>query len=272
MDQHLVDRDHEQDHVQRHVRGHDEHREADGLAKAPEEHEAEQGQEHEGDRDRMVEAMRHERVLDDVGGGVGRGQRDGDDEVGEGEAEEQQDHELAPPARQEALEHLDGALAVGALRRHERVDRIGHEEGHEDEEEGGHGGQGSRRQGRDARLVAEGREVVDPREAHDLPPGVLNVVRALAHDRALEEPAAQGISIRARLGRRPRGRGVFLQLGFANGERAAAHGSPFSSPAPGGSRRPRPITVVAAGTSAAVKGRPAGRKRTTSQARRPAMT
>ena len=99
---------------------------------------------------------RHERVLDDVGGGVGRGQRDGDDEVGEGEAEQHQHERLAPPARQQLLEHQDAALAVRAAGRHLRVDGQGHEQRDQDQDQGGHRRQRRRRPGTRCRAGSRG--------------------------------------------------------------------------------------------------------------------
>src|SRR5262249_30183632 len=64
----------------------------------------------------LLGASRRERpvrVGDKVLGRVGGGQSLGDDEVGGGEAEQDQDQQLAPPAEEEALQHADGALALG---------------------------------------------------------------------------------------------------------------------------------------------------------------
>ena len=62
----------------------------------------------------MLEPLRRERVLDQMRGGVGGRQRDGDDEARGREAEQAQDDDLALPARKEILEHQDAALAVRA--------------------------------------------------------------------------------------------------------------------------------------------------------------
>ena len=116
---------------------------------------------------------RHERIADDVRGRVGRRQRDRDDEVGRGEAEQAEDEQLAAPARQQLLEHRDAALPVRAVLGDAPVNRQRAEERQEDEDERGDRGERAGREERDARLIAEGREIVDAGEAHDLPPGVL---------------------------------------------------------------------------------------------------
>jgi len=120
-----------------------------------------------------LEEARDQRVLQDMGGGVGGRERDGDDEVGGHEAEQDQDEQLALPPRQEPLQHRDRALTMGALGGDTAVDREGAEQGQQDQQDGRHRRQDAGGQGSDARLVAEGGEVVHPGEAHHLPPGVL---------------------------------------------------------------------------------------------------
>ena len=153
----------------------------DGLLEALEEDRPQQGDQGQGDGDLVaVEEARGEGVLDDVGGGVGGRQGDGDDEVGGDEPEQGEDEELALPPGEQVLEHGDGALAVRALPGHAAVDRQGPEEGQQDEDQRGDGRQGPGGQRGDAGLVAEGREVIDAGQAHDLPPRVLVVRAALA--------------------------------------------------------------------------------------------
>ena len=74
-------------------------------------------------------------LLDDVRGRVGGRQRDGDDEVGRGEAEQAEDERLAAPARQQLLEHRDAALAVRAELGDAAVDRQRAEERQQDQDE-----------------------------------------------------------------------------------------------------------------------------------------
>lgn len=91
-----------------------------------------------------------------MGGGVGGGKGDGDDEVGGGEPEKDQDEGLALPSWQEAPEHLDGSLAVGAFKGHLPVDGQGPEQRHEDEDGRRDRCEGSGGKEGDAGLVAEG--------------------------------------------------------------------------------------------------------------------
>ncbi len=85
----------------------------------------------------MVDKRRHERIADDVRGGVGCRQRDRDDVVGRGEPEQDQDEELSTPPGQELLEHRDAALSVRAVLGHAPVDGQRAKEGQEDEDERG---------------------------------------------------------------------------------------------------------------------------------------
>ena len=55
------------------------------------------------------------------------------------------------------------------------VDREGPEQGQQHQDERGERREDAGRQRRDPRLVAEGGEVVDPGQTHDLPPGMLVV-------------------------------------------------------------------------------------------------
>ena len=140
----------------------------------------------------MIEPARRHRVLDDVGSGVGRRERDGDDEPGGGEAEEAQDQRLTTPSRQQFLEDLDAALAVRTELGDAAIHRQRAEECQQDQHERRQRRQHSGGEKRDAWLVAEGRKVIDPRQAHDLPPGrlVCCVVAAGVHD-TFEEPGVE---------------------------------------------------------------------------------
>ena len=109
------------------------------------------------------EPARHERVLDDVGGGVGGGERDGDDEVGEREPEQDQHEHLAPPARQQLLQHGDAALAVRAVRGHLRGRRAGPRTASPAPGRGWPPGRGARRPGRRCRAGSRGSRSSRPR-------------------------------------------------------------------------------------------------------------
>ena len=65
---------------------------------------------------------RREGVVNEVGRGVGGAKGHGDDEVGGGESEQDEDEDLAAPLGEELFEHADAALAVGAGFGHSLVD------------------------------------------------------------------------------------------------------------------------------------------------------
>ena len=161
------------DEVEREVHDHQCDGDADRLGEPAQEDDPEERHQSDGDGQLLaVQDGRDVRVLHHVGRGVRSGERDGDDEVGAGEAQEHQHEELAAPEREQPFEHGDRPLAVGALGGHPAVDGERAEERHQDEHDRGDRGQGAGGEGRDARLVAEGREVVDTGQAHDLPPRV----------------------------------------------------------------------------------------------------
>lgn len=202
------------DGVEHEVDAHQGDRDADRLQEALEEHRAEQRDEGQGDHHLLVVQRAVEvRVLDEVGRGVGGREGDGDQEVRGREAQQGQDEQLALPEGQQPFQHRDRTLAVRALLGHPPVDGQGAREGDDHEHDGGDGRQQTGREGGDAGLVAEGREVVDTGEAHDPVPGLpllhrlllgLRALRsmALAHvGQALQHPGAQAT------GRRVLGRG-----------------------------------------------------------------
>src|SRR5918999_141326 len=84
---------------------------------------------------------------------------------------------------------------MGARRGDTTVHRQRAKEGHEHQDQGRHRGEGRRGERGNAGLVPEGREVIDPGQAHDLPPGalvssLLRGVRALEiRGLVVEEPA-----------------------------------------------------------------------------------
>ncbi|CAM5319542.1 hypothetical protein STANM337S_00758 [Streptomyces tanashiensis] len=172
------------DHVEAEVDADEDDGDADGFEEALEEHRAEQGDQHERDDHLfVVECLFEVGVLDEVGGGVGRRQGDGDEEVGRGEAEEGEDEELALPEGQQSRQHGDGALAARALLGDPPVDGQGAGQGDDHQDDRGDGGEQSGGQGRDAGLVAEGGEVVDAGQAHHPPPALALVpgVRGRLH-------------------------------------------------------------------------------------------
>ena len=202
--------------------------EADRLLEALQEDRGEHGEDRERDQDLVVaEDAGEERVLDRVLGGVGGRQRHRDHEVRGREAEQDEHQHLALPAREQVLEHGDRALPGVAAPGHLGVDRQRAEQRDEDEDDGGDRRHRARREERDARLVAEGREVVDAGQPDDLPPGMRRqlvagvVVHRLAApqpppeggavlERRLGQPLAEGDALR---GRGP-GEGALGRLGL----------------------------------------------------------
>jgi hypothetical protein len=140
------------------------------------------------------EPGRHERVLDDVGGGVGRGKGDGDDEVRQGEPEQHQHEDLASPARQQLFEHGDAALAVRAALGNLTIDGQGHREGNRHQDQGGDRREDARGQERDGGLVAERRKVIDAGQAHHAPPRILMMSGFRRDVGPFQQPCAQGPS------------------------------------------------------------------------------
>jgi hypothetical protein len=179
--------------VERQVDGDQPDRDPDRLGEALEEDPTQQRDQHQRDADLVaVQEARDQRVLQDMGGGVGRRQGDGDDEVGGHKAEQDQDEQLALPPRQQPLQHGDRALAVRALGRDPAVDREGPEHGQQDQQDGRDRRQHPGGQGGDARLVAEGGEVVHPGQAHHLPPRMLVALGGLGvRTRRLVGPGGQ---------------------------------------------------------------------------------
>ena len=170
----LVEADGHDHEVQQQVSPDDEDRDADRLPKALQKDGAQHPQQQEGYADPLaVQEAWHERVLDDVHGGVRRGEGDRD-YPGCGHEPQQAEHEqLALPEREQVLEHRDRALPVGALLGDHAVHRQHPEEGQEHYEKGGYGRERPGRDRRDGRYVAQGGEVIDASQAHHLPPRVL---------------------------------------------------------------------------------------------------
>jgi hypothetical protein len=108
--------------------------------------------------------------VNEVLGRIGCRQGDRDDEVRRGKAEQDEDERLAAPARQQVFEHRDAALTVRARLGDAAVDGQRANERQRDENDGRNRRQRAGREKRDARLIPQRREVIDPREAHDFPP------------------------------------------------------------------------------------------------------
>ena len=230
----LFQPDDHHDQVQRQVRPDQHDGDADGLGEAAQEDRGQQGQQQQGDQQGVVgPRLGDERVLHQMRGRVGGGQRHGDQEVGGREAEQDQDEHLAGPLGQVALQHRDGALAVRALLGHPPVDRQGAQQREQDEHDRGERGEQAGGERGDAGLVAQRREVVDAGQAHDLPPGVPLVlglgdlagaeVVALLVDQALQEPRPEAAGSAGRRG-----------PGTDRAGRGSGHLSRVPGPAPAG--------------------------------------
>jgi hypothetical protein len=174
--EHVADTHDHHDQVQRQEHRDQRDGDGDGLGEAEQEHPAEDQQQGHGQRDGVtLQGVREERVLQHVHAGVGRRQRDRDDRRGRHEAEQDEDEELAPPGRQQALQHRHRALPVRALRGHPAVHGQHAEEGERHDEQRGQRRERARGQRRDPRQVGERGGVVDTGQAHDLPPRVAGV-------------------------------------------------------------------------------------------------
>src|SRR5215210_6305986 len=212
MGEHVVEADADDDEVEHEVHPDRDDRDADSLLKTPEKDRAKKPHQQQGHHDqgarRVSEGRGPERVLDDVGRGVGGRQGDGNHPAGRDEPEQAQHEELALPEREQLLQHSYGALPVGAPARDDPVHGQRPEEGEKHYEHGRDGGEDPRRREGYAGDVAERREVVHTGQTHYLPPRVLVGV-ALARPRALgllytvfEQPAGEAISGRRGWSRR----------------------------------------------------------------------
>src|SRR5262249_54031067 len=129
--------------VKQQVDADDHHGQADHLAEAAEERRPQDDEQQHGDGELLarqgdgVGGDGPVNVGDQVLGGVGGGEGVGDDEVGGGEAEQDQDEELAAPAVDQPLQHGDGALAAERLPGHVAVDRQGAEKRDRDQDHRG---------------------------------------------------------------------------------------------------------------------------------------
>ena len=194
----MVQAPRDDDHVQQQVDRDDGNGETHRLTESLEEDRAEPGEQDEREQDRVVEAVRRQRVLDDVRRRVRRGQRDRDDEARRREAEQAQDQGLASPARQQLFEQRDAALPVRAELGDAAVHWQRAEQRQEYEDERRERRDDAGGEERDAWLVPERREVVDAGEAHYFPPGRLVWVPgvwSLRLAKTLEEPGPEPVTL-----------------------------------------------------------------------------
>ena len=134
----------------------------------------------------------HERVLDDVGRGVGRRHGNGDYERGGGKSEQAQHQRLATPPWKPLLQHRHAALTERTQFGDAGIRRQRPEQRHQDQYERRQGRQKAGGDERDAWLISQRREVIDAGQAHHLPPGcgMTAPVRPFSGMDPLEQPAA----------------------------------------------------------------------------------
>jgi len=130
-------------------------RHPDRLPEAHQEDDRQRDQ--QGDQQALVAGPGvQQRVLDRVLGGVRGREGDGDDEVGGGEAQQDQHQDLGGPAGEQVLEHRHRALPRVGAGGHLAVDGQRPQQRHRHQDHGGERRQRSRGEEGDARLVAEG--------------------------------------------------------------------------------------------------------------------
>src|SRR5215210_4952249 len=170
----LVDPHGHHDEVQQQEGPDHDHGDADGLPEALEENCAQYCHQNEGDEDLVAsEVLRHERILCYVRGCVRRREGYGDHKVGRDEAQETQHEDLALPKREQPLEHRDRALPMWTFGGDPPVHRQRSEQRQEHYKQGSQGRESPSGYGGDARLIAKRREIVNPGQARNSPPGLL---------------------------------------------------------------------------------------------------
>nr|WP_240974317.1 hypothetical protein [Arthrobacter sp. SF27] len=148
-----------------------------GLGEAEQEHPAEDEQQDNRHGDGMAaDHLGRVGVFEQVDRRVGRRQRDGDDPRGGDEAQQDQHKDLAPPERQQVLEHRHRTLPVRARLRHPAVHREHAQQRQRDDQQRGQRREHAGGQRGDRRQVGQRGEVVHAGQAHDLPPRLLSAV------------------------------------------------------------------------------------------------
>ena len=174
--EHMKDADEGNDQVEREIDSHENDGDVDCFFKALEEDGAQDGKQDEGDAHLVLQGVRSVGIVDKVGRRVRRRKSHGDDEIGGGKAQQDEHKYFAGPPREQLLEHGDAALAVGAGCSDPIVDGQGCKQRHQNQDQGRDRRQDAGGKESDARLIAEGGEVVHAGEAHHLPPGMLALI------------------------------------------------------------------------------------------------
>ena len=120
--------------------------------------------------------MRRVGIVDKMGRRVCGGERHGDDEIGGGKAQQDEHKYFAGPPREQLLQHRYTALAVGAGGGHPIVDGQSCKERHQHQDQGRDRRQDTGGKESDARLVAEGGEIVHAGKAHHVPPRMFALI------------------------------------------------------------------------------------------------
>ena len=117
-----------------------------------------------------------QRIFDGMLRGVGRGERDGDDEIGGGETDEHHNEEFPPPTGEQIFQHGDGTLAgVGTLR-DLGINWQGAEQCNQHENGCSYRGEGSGSKQGNARLVSKGGKIINAGEPKHSMPRVRTVI------------------------------------------------------------------------------------------------
>ena len=159
-------------YVQRQIDAHKYDGDVDRFLESFEEDGAQDREQQEGNGHLVLQGMRGERIVNKVGRCVRGRERHGDDEVGGGKAQKDKHEYFAAPTREEVFEHRYAALPVRTGGRHPVVDGQRREQRHEYQNQGRDGRENARSEKRDAGLVTECGEVVDPGQTHHPPPRV----------------------------------------------------------------------------------------------------
>src|SRR5581483_125472 len=113
------------------------YRNPDRLFEPFQENCAEYGEQNQRDGHLISHPRRRERVLRKVSGGIRRGERHGDDEVGSGKTEQNQNEALPTPTREKVFEHGNAPLAIRAGLRDAAVNRQSAGESHNNQHKSG---------------------------------------------------------------------------------------------------------------------------------------
>src|SRR5580692_10080399 len=110
----MKESDEANDRVQREVDADQNNCDVDCLFEALKENGAQDSEQDKGDAHLVLQGRRSERIVDKMGSCIGCGESHRDDEIGGGEAQQDEHNHLTGPPWEELLEHRYAALAVGA--------------------------------------------------------------------------------------------------------------------------------------------------------------